>query len=190
MSKLKLNVPDVICTGKMVSFVAPCDCSTITCLHINGVDYTIVDAAGEDVTKVGGVWAAGAVVTVVLNTSTRRAYIQNPNHFAKRSILTTAVIDANAWNGGSAPYIQTIAIQEIKAASIVRISLPPSATAEHVKAFQSLNLQDGGQIDGSITLRAFGTKNTINVPVNVVIQDCATASSINVSLDDGTLTIL
>lgn len=190
MPKIKLSIPDVVCTGKMVSFVAPCDCSAITCLQINDVDYSIVDAAGEDVIKVGGVWVAGAMVTVVLNTTSAKAYIQNPNHFAKRSVLTTAVIDANAWNGGSAPYSQTIAIPAVKAASVVKISLPPSATVEHVKAFQGLNLQDGGQIDGSIILRAFGTKNTINIPVNVTIQDCATASAVNVSLDDGTLTLL
>lgn len=87
----------------------------------------------------------------------------------KRSVQTTATI-GTAWTGSSAPYKQTIAIADVKENSVVEISLPPTATANHVNAFQKLNLQDGGQSNGSITLRAFGDKNTVSIPVNVIIR--------------------
>lgn len=88
---------------------------------------------------------------------------------AIKSKQTTATI-GTTWDGSSAPYTQTISISGVKANSIVEISLPSSATAAQVTAFQKLNLQDGGQTAGSITLRAFGTKNTISIPVNVVVR--------------------
>lgn len=88
---------------------------------------------------------------------------------AIKSKQTTATI-GTTWDGSSAPYTQTLSISGVKANSIVEISLPSSATAAQVTAFQKLNLQDGGQAAGSITIRAFGTKNTISIPVNVVVR--------------------
>ena len=61
---------------------------------------------------------------------------------AMKSKQTTATI-GTAWNNTSAPYTQTISISGVKADSIVEISLPSTATAAQVKAYQALNLQDG-----------------------------------------------
>lgn len=88
---------------------------------------------------------------------------------ALKSKRTTATI-GTTWTGTSAPYTQTISISGVKADSIVEISLPSTATASQVQQFQDLNLQDGGQAAGSITLRAFGTKNTVAIPVNVIVR--------------------
>jgi len=107
-------------------------------------------------------------------------------------VVTTATI-GTTWTGTAVPYTQSLAIGCVRANSIVEISLPATATVEQVEAFQALNLQDGGQADGSITLRAFGDENTIEIPVNVVILGCAGASaggSLGVSFDGSTLTLL
>lgn len=82
---------------------------------------------------------------------------------------TTATI-GTSWTGSAAPYTQNISISGVTADNVVEISLPSTAMAEHVEAFQALNLQDGGQTTGRITLRAFGDKNTISIPVNVIIR--------------------
>lgn len=87
----------------------------------------------------------------------------------RRSIQTTATI-GTSWTGSAAPYTQTIAIADVEENSVVEISLPSTATAAQVKAFQKLVLQDGGQTSGSITIRAFGTKNTVSIPVNVIVR--------------------
>lgn len=96
------------------------------------------------------------------------------------------------WSGSAAPYTQTISLECVRANSILEIALPSTATAEEVKAFQLLNLQDGGQTAGSFTLRAFGTKNAIEIPVNVVILNHGggPGGGAYVMFDDGTLTLL
>lgn len=86
-----------------------------------------------------------------------------------RSRLVTVPI-GTSWAGSSAPYTQKIEVAGVEANSVVEISLPSTATAAHVAAFQGLALQDGGQAAGSITLRAFGTKNTAAIPVNVIVR--------------------
>ncbi len=83
MSKLKVTLPglEIPVTGKQISFKAPCDCSSVECLQIDGVDYIIVDALGRQVTGTtgGGVWAAGAKVSVILDCEEKKAYLQNGN---------------------------------------------------------------------------------------------------------------
>lgn len=88
---------------------------------------------------------------------------------ALKSKRTTATI-GTSWTGTSAPYTQSISISGVKADSIVEISLTSNATSAQVEQFQDLNLQDGGQAAGSVTLRAFGTKNTVAIPVNVIVR--------------------
>jgi hypothetical protein len=106
--------------------------------------------------------------------------------------VIAAVVIGTAWTGNTVPYTQTIPLECVRANSIVEIALPATATVEEVKAFQRLNLQDGGQTDGSITLRAFGTKNTIEIPVNIVILNHggAPGNESYVMFADGTLTLL
>lgn len=86
-----------------------------------------------------------------------------------KSTRTTATI-GTSWSGSAAPYTQTIAIAGVDADSIVEIALRPTATVAQAAAFSALQLQDGGQASGTITLRCFGTKNTVSIPINVVIR--------------------
>lgn len=87
----------------------------------------------------------------------------------KSSIRTTATI-GTTWEGSSAPYTQTITVTGVTATNVVEISLPTNATAAQVEAYNSLVLQDGGQSANSITLRAFGEKNTTTIPINIIIR--------------------
>ena len=106
-------------------------------------------------------------------------------------VVTTAII-GTTWAGTTAPYTQTIPLSCVKEHSIVEISLPATATIEDVEAFQDLNLQDGGQANGSFTLRAFGSVNTTEIPVNVTILNHGggTVAGTNLNFTDGTLTFL
>lgn len=79
MSIIRLELPEheSPCTGKSISFLAPCDCTQTECLQINGTNYSVVDSIGRLVTGKSGVWAKDALVTVILNCETQQAYIQN-----------------------------------------------------------------------------------------------------------------
>ena len=83
MSKVKVTLPglEFPVTGKQVSFKAPCDCSNVECIQIDGVDYTVVDALGRQVTgsPKGGTWASGAQVSVILDCENKKAFLQNGN---------------------------------------------------------------------------------------------------------------
>lgn len=75
---IKVNITGAAYTGKTVTFTAPCDCASVTDgLSINGEIYTVCDAMGKCVTGVGGTWAKGAQVSVVLDCENKKAYIQN-----------------------------------------------------------------------------------------------------------------
>lgn len=83
MSKVKVTLPglEIPVTGKQVTFMAPCDCSIVECIQIDGVDYCVVDAMGNQVTgrPSGGVWDVGAKVSVILDVENRKAYLLNGN---------------------------------------------------------------------------------------------------------------
>ena len=63
--------------GIQINFTAPCDSTVTQCLQIAGENYTVVDAKGECVTGKDGRWAAGAVVSVILDVDTKKAFVQN-----------------------------------------------------------------------------------------------------------------
>ena len=75
--RISLPVGEIPVTGKQVTFVAPCSCLETTALEIDGEQYTVVDALCTCVTGLGGRWAAGAVVSVILNVERKFAFIQN-----------------------------------------------------------------------------------------------------------------
>ena len=64
-------------TGAHVTFSAPCDCTNAGNLVIGSNTYSIVDALGLASTGIGGSFASGAIVDVILNCETNKAYIQN-----------------------------------------------------------------------------------------------------------------
>lgn len=79
MSIVKVTLPpgEIPVEGKQVSFKAPCPCSEVEAIQIDGVNYTICDALGKCVTGIGGVWDVGSVVSVILSVEQQKAYIQN-----------------------------------------------------------------------------------------------------------------
>lgn len=89
----------------------------------------------------------------------------------RKTVKDTSISIGTSWSGSSAPYTQNIPCDSLSSASnIIEISLPPSATAQQVEQFNALVLQDGGQTASTFTLRAFGTKNTVEIPITVIVR--------------------
>lgn len=122
---------------------------------------TVDSPANSCVSKWQGTAASGKTLTVGND-----GYVTAVD---KSSTKATATI-GTTWTGSSAPYTQVISITGVTADNVVEISLPTNATAAQVSAYNDLVLQDGGQATGKITLRAFGTKNSITIPINVIIR--------------------
>lgn len=172
---------------KNVSFGA-----TITCGGVNCTEYT--GAIPEEYDSLEAWYLAECEYLyrwkIVNGDLALDGEAEAPTPDAKHAI--TAVTIGTTWTGTAAPYTQTFSLDCVRANSIVDISLPSTATVEQVEAFQELNLQDGGQADGSFTLRAFGAVNTIEIPINVVILNHggAPGNESYVMFADGTLTLL
>lgn len=89
----------------------------------------------------------------------------------RKTVKDTSISIGTSWSGSSAPYTQTISCDSLGSASnVIEISLPSSATAQQVEQFNALVLQDGGQTASTFTLRAFGTKNTVEIPITVIVR--------------------
>lgn len=95
---------------------------------------------------------------------------EEKQELSRKSNIVTDIIISTNWTGDSIPYTQTIQVNGVLSNSVVEILLPSTATASQVSQFQSLNIQDGGQSNGSITLRAFGMKNTEDIPVTAIVR--------------------
>lgn len=89
---------------------------------------------------------------------------------AMKSDVTETVISVAGWSGSSAPYTQVLSVPEVKANSIVEVSVASSATEDQISEFGSLMLRDGGQTDGSITFKAMGTLNTSDIPITIIVR--------------------
>ncbi len=118
--------------------------------------------------------SGGATITVdsvLSDTSTNpvqnkviKAYVDKMKTVVNETEINTT------WTG-TPPHTQKINMQGVTATSIIEISLRSDATASEVEAYNALMLQDGGQSTNSFTLRAFGTLNSIKIPINVLIKE-------------------
>lgn len=98
MATLTVTLPSgsSVCDGKQVTFKAPCDSKGVTDIIINGVPYSLVDAMGESVST-GNSYKSGVMVSVILDTTGKKAYIQNAvNNCIGKIIFTDTTTD---WNG-------------------------------------------------------------------------------------------
>lgn len=104
--------------------------------------------------------------TVHVTTSERAAW----NGKASKSISVISTLTAAGWSGSTAPYSQTITVAAVTATSANEILPGASVTADQLASLQSANLQDGGQATGSITVKAYGDKPSIDIPIRVIVR--------------------
>lgn len=84
--KLKLTVPEeCLVNGKQLSFEAPCDSWEISGLLINNEYYTLVNSIGENICGSGYLWSCNSMVSIILNTTEKKAFIQNSSNVLPKS---------------------------------------------------------------------------------------------------------
>ncbi len=85
------------------------------------------------------------------------------------STQTTAQLSTE-WTGTEAPYSQVITVAGVTASSVVDIDVASTVTAEQLDAYINAKIVDGGQAAGSITLKAFGDRPEVAIPVKIVVR--------------------
>ena len=86
---------------------------------------------------------------------------------ATKSIVVNTDLLAASWSDAS---YYTLSISEITTTTNQEILPAVNITPEQLEALQSANLQDGGQTNGSVTLKAFGDVPTIDIPIRVIVR--------------------
>ena len=81
---------------------------------------------------------------------------------------TEATLLASGWTGTSAPYTYTLSVTGVTADSHQEYLPGLDITVAQLTALQAANIQDGGQAEGTVTLKAFGAKPTVDLPIRVL----------------------
>ena len=76
-SKQRLEVTVNATKGKHISFQSPFKSYRVIEFSVNGEDYDIVDLDGMSLLGKTNVWSNNAIISVVLDTNTHKAYMQN-----------------------------------------------------------------------------------------------------------------
>ena len=78
--------------------------------------------------------------------------------------VAEATLTASGWVDG----FYTLPVDGVTATSNQEILPALGITTEQLEAMQAANIQDGGQADNSITLKAYGDVPAIDLPIRVI----------------------
>lgn len=84
-----------------------------------------------------------------------------------KATVTTTLL-ASGWTGSEAPFVYTLAIAGVTATSYQELVPAVNITAEQLKALQAANITEGGQAAGTMTLKAYGKKPAVDIPIRVI----------------------
>lgn len=76
---------------------------------------------------------------------------------------------AEGWQGEALPYVQEVTVEELAAEARVDITTIPDTTAEQMDAITAGIIRGGEQEQGKFTVKAFGEKPGIDIPILAII---------------------
>ena len=88
-----------------------------------------------------------------------------------KSSKVSATMNASSWSGSSAPYTITLSINGVTTSNNVEILIPGSVTNAQVEAWMAAGIVNGTQAANSVTLKAYGDKPSINIPIEAIIRN-------------------
>ena len=125
--------------------------------------------------KVAGTAEAAVVDAEMSDTSTNT--VQNKvikkyvDKKAEKSKMLSYMLSSNGWEGSTAPFTFTLNnITGVTENNNVELVVPSNISLAQVEAYQSAAIVTGTQAANSITLKAFGEKPTIDLPITVIVR--------------------
>ena len=112
---------------------------------------------------------AGNLLTKINKNSDDIASNKNEINSIRGKIQDMQLLASN-WIGSTAPFSYTLEIPNSTAKSTVEILPSESITQEHVNTFTDALIQAAGQGAGTVTLKAWGNKPSINLPIKVILR--------------------
>lgn len=92
------------------------------------------------------------------------------NEKSLKSIVKNITVTNSDWNGVSAPYNINLSIDGVTETNLVEVIIHNSITDEQLVELKNAQVDKITQSTGSITLHAYGTKPTIDIPISVIIR--------------------
>lgn len=88
---------------------------------------------------------------------------------ANKSSVVIATLTVAGWTGTVAPYSQLVAVDGVTATNNCSLSVGQGAAAAQYVAASDGQLLPSAQAVNSITIKAFGDKPTVDIPISVLI---------------------
>jgi len=92
------------------------------------------------------------------------------NGKAAKSLFINTTLISTSWSGSSAPFSYTLSVNGVTSSNVVEIIPQSNLTVEQSKALASAVIATGTQTTNSITLKAFGKKPNINIPITIIVR--------------------
>lgn len=105
-----------------------------------------------------------------ISSEEKAEWTQKIDGKAGKSTSVTSTLSASGWTGEEAPFSITLSVSGVTETSNQEILPTVDITTEQLTAYQNANIQDGGQATGSITLKAFGEKPEIDIPIRIMLR--------------------
>lgn len=138
--------------------------SDITALGIPGQDttYTVGTESYSGTTKL-----YTKIGSAIDGTLTQKAIYDN---YTGKSTKVNATLPASGWSGTTSPYTNTITISGVTATNNVEVLIPSTITAAQAESWMAAGILCGSQDTDSITLKAYGDKPSIDIPIECIIR--------------------
>ena len=116
--------------------------------------------------------ASGGDTNVSLNLISKGTGTVQANGVAvaTKSKSVSVTLSSSSWSGSSAPYTYTVTVSGVTSTSNQELTPATSITLAQLQALQAANIIGYSQTTNSVTLRAWGTKPTINIPVVFTVR--------------------
>ena len=87
------------------------------------------------------------------------------------SKIQNVTLSSSSWSGSEAPFSYTVSNSNVTNTSkVVEIMPANGATNEQLQAYLSAGLCGGATGTNTITIKAFGEKPSINIPITIVVR--------------------
>lgn len=150
--------------GEELTIIAPCDCSAVEGVQINGVAFPFYDTLGNVLSS--KLFAEGSLIRVMIDVTNNRALILNSGTRPKQTIIT---FTAAGWVEGDDIFTQVVTVDGGTAKSLVALQ-PTSA--------QIVAMVDEGVIaltvdnnSGVFTATAIGSAPPIDMTIQATLTE-------------------
>lgn len=121
-------------------------------------------------TGASGTWNISITGNAATSTNADTLDGKHASEFAAKSTITTATLSAASWTGASAPYSYSLTVSGVTDTSNQELLPTIDATKAQLDALLLSNIQDAGQSANTITLKAWGVKPTVDLPIRVILR--------------------